>query len=89
MDPGILAGIERKREKTNDKNENSKLPRSSQEWTNSQYSIAEIRESNVRASEIDEFVISQDFIKFVIPKKAGIQLFQDILHRGFRRGDNP
>ena len=26
---------------------------------------------------------------FVIPAKAGIQLFQDILDPGFRRGDDP
>jgi hypothetical protein len=26
-------------------------------------------------------------MKFVIPAKAGIQLFQDVLDPGFRRGD--
>jgi hypothetical protein len=38
---------------------------------------------------IDEFVKSRIPIEFIIPAKAGIQLFHDILDPGFRRGDNP
>jgi hypothetical protein len=38
---------------------------------------------------LDELVKSRISIKFVIPAKAGIQLFQDVLDPGFRRGDNP
>jgi hypothetical protein len=37
----------------------------------------------------DELVKSRNSIKFVIPAKAGIQLFQDVLDPGFRRGDDP
>jgi hypothetical protein len=37
----------------------------------------------------DELVKSRNFIEFVIPAKAGIQLFQDVLDPGFRRGDAP
>jgi len=37
---------------------------------------------------IDEVVKSRNPIKFVIPAKAGIQLFQDVLDPGFRRGDD-
>jgi hypothetical protein len=36
---------------------------------------------------IDGIVKSRNSIKFVIPAKAGIQLFQDVLDPGFRRGD--
>jgi hypothetical protein len=36
---------------------------------------------------IDDLVKSRKSIKFVIPAKAGIQLFQDVLDPGFRRGD--
>jgi len=32
---------------------------------------------------------SPNAIKFVIPAKAGIQLFQDVVERSFRRGENP
>ena len=32
---------------------------------------------------------SRNSIEFVIPAKAGIQLFQDVLDPGFRRGDDP
>ena len=39
--------------------------------------------------KIDEFVKSRISIEFVIPAKAGIQLFQDVLDPGFRRGDDP
>jgi hypothetical protein len=35
----------------------------------------------------NEFVKNRISTKFVIPAKAGIQLFQDILHPGFLRGD--
>jgi hypothetical protein len=38
-------------------------------------------------SKIDDLVKSRNSIKFVIPAKAGIQLFQDVLDPGFRRGD--
>jgi hypothetical protein len=37
----------------------------------------------------DELVKSHNFIELVIPAKAGIQLFQDVLDPGFRRGDAP
>jgi hypothetical protein len=36
---------------------------------------------------IDEFVKSRKVSFFVIPAKAGIQLNQDVLDPGFRRGD--
>jgi hypothetical protein len=35
----------------------------------------------------DELVKSQNSMEFVIPAKAGIQLFQGILDPGFHRGD--
>jgi hypothetical protein len=35
----------------------------------------------------DELVKSRNSMEFVIPAKAGIQLFQDVLDPGFRRGD--
>jgi hypothetical protein len=35
----------------------------------------------------DDLIKSRNSIKFVIPAKAGIQLFQDVLDPGFRRGD--
>jgi len=38
---------------------------------------------------IDELVKSRNSIEFVIPAKAGIQLFQDVPDPGFRRGDAP
>ncbi len=38
---------------------------------------------------IDEFVKSRNSIEYVIPAKAGIQLFQGVLDPGFRRGDDP
>jgi len=37
----------------------------------------------------DGFVKSRNSIECVIPAKAGIQLFQDVLDPGFRRGDDP
>ncbi len=37
----------------------------------------------------DEFVKSRNSIEYVIPAKAGIQLFQGVLDPGFRRGDDP
>jgi hypothetical protein len=37
----------------------------------------------------DGFVKSRNSIEFVIPAKAGIQLFQDVLDPGLRRGDAP
>jgi hypothetical protein len=39
--------------------------------------------------KFDEFVKSLEMRFFVIPAKAGIQLFQDVLDPGFRRGDAP
>jgi hypothetical protein len=39
------------------------------------------------AFKIDGLAKSQNFINFVIPAKAGIQLFQGVLDPGFRRGD--
>ncbi len=36
---------------------------------------------------LDDLVKSRNSIEFVIPAKAGIQLFQDVLDPGFRRGD--
>jgi hypothetical protein len=42
-----------------------------------------------KGSFFDELVKSRNSIEFVIPAKAGIQLFQDILDPGFRRGDAP
>jgi hypothetical protein len=38
---------------------------------------------------MDELAKSRNSIKFVIPAKAGIHLFQDFLDPGFRRGDAP
>jgi hypothetical protein len=38
---------------------------------------------------LDELVKSRKSIEFVIPAKAGIPLFQDVLDPGFRRGDAP
>jgi hypothetical protein len=40
-------------------------------------------------STYDELVKSRNSVEFVIPAKAGIQLFQDVLDPGFRRGDAP
>jgi hypothetical protein len=42
---------------------------------------------NLQYSKNDDLVKSRNSIKFVIPAKAGIQLFQDVLDPGFRRGD--
>jgi hypothetical protein len=39
--------------------------------------------------KFDNLVKSRNSIEFVIPAKAGIQLFQDVLDPGFRRGDAP
>ncbi len=36
---------------------------------------------------LDDLVKSRNSIDFVIPAKAGIQLIQDVLDPGFRRGD--
>jgi len=36
---------------------------------------------------LNDFVKSRNSIEFVIPAKAGIQLFQKVLDPGFRRGD--
>jgi hypothetical protein len=41
------------------------------------------------AINVDDLVKSRNSIEFVIPAKAGIQLFQDVLDPGFRRGDAP
>jgi len=37
--------------------------------------------------KLDDLVKSRNSIEFVIPAKDGIQLFQDVLDPGFRRGD--
>ncbi len=37
----------------------------------------------------DDLVKSRNSIEYVIPAKAGIQLFQGVLDPGFRRGDDP
>jgi hypothetical protein len=37
----------------------------------------------------DGFVESRNFLEFVIPAKAGSQLFKDVLDPGFRRGNDP
>jgi hypothetical protein len=39
--------------------------------------------------KVDELVKSHKTGFPVIPAKAGIQLFQDVLDPGFRRGDDP
>jgi hypothetical protein len=39
--------------------------------------------------KIDEFAKSRKSIEYVIPAKAGIQLFQGVQDPGFRRGDEP
>jgi hypothetical protein len=42
---------------------------------------------NFPVMKSDDLVKRGDFIKFVIPAEAGIQLFQGVLDPGFRRGD--
>jgi hypothetical protein len=37
--------------------------------------------------DLDDLVKSLQIPLFVIPAEAGIQLFQDVLDPGFRRGD--
>jgi hypothetical protein len=39
------------------------------------------------AVKIDELVKSGNSVKFVIPAKAGIKLFKEVLDPGFRRDD--
>jgi len=39
--------------------------------------------------DIDQFVKSRNSIELVIPAKARIQLFQNVLDPGFPRGDAP
>ena len=41
------------------------------------------------SDKLDEVVKSRNPINFVIPAKAGIQLFQGVLDPGLRRGDDP
>jgi hypothetical protein len=43
----------------------------------------------IAESIYDELLKSQNYIKLVIPAKAGIQSFQDVLDFGFRLGDIP
>jgi hypothetical protein len=44
----------------------------------------------IRAKKkIDDLVKNQKVGFFVIPAKAGFQLFQNVLGPGFRRGDDP
>jgi hypothetical protein len=40
-------------------------------------------------SDPDDLAKNQKIGFFVIPAKAGIQLFQNVLAPGFRRGDDP
>jgi hypothetical protein len=40
-------------------------------------------------NKLDGFIKRRNSIEGIIPAKAGIQLFQDVLDPGFRRGDNP
>jgi hypothetical protein len=39
--------------------------------------------------KFDKLVKNRNSAKFVIPAKAGIKLFQDVLNPGIRRGDDP
>jgi len=41
-----------------------------------------------KSAKLDELVKSLKMLFFVIPAKAGIYLFQDVLDPGVRRGDN-
>jgi hypothetical protein len=41
------------------------------------------------AIKFDELVKNRNSAKFVISAKAGIQVFQDVLNLGVRRGDDP
>jgi hypothetical protein len=45
------------------------------------------REFIFKRGKDDDLVKSRNPEDFVIPAKAGIQLFQDVLDPGFRRGD--
>jgi len=47
------------------------------------------KRGQVLVFKFDEFAKSQNPYEFVIPAKAGIQLFQVVLDPGFRRGDDP
>jgi len=38
-------------------------------------------------TNLDDFVKRRISIEFIIPAEAGIQLFQEVLAPGFRRGD--
>ena len=40
-------------------------------------------------NKLDGFIKRRNSIEGIIPAKAGIQLFQDVLDPGFRRGDGP
>jgi hypothetical protein len=51
---------------------------------NKKHSILEYQEFKP-----DDPVKSRNSIKFVLPAKAGIRLFQGVLDPGFRRGDDP
>jgi hypothetical protein len=55
-------------------------------WANGYGSVSRIFRPN---QAIDELVKSRTSVEFVIPAKAGTQLFQDVLDPGFRRGDAP
>jgi hypothetical protein len=43
----------------------------------------------LQIANIDEPVKSRQIPFFVIPAEAGIQLFQNVVDSGFRRGDDP
>jgi hypothetical protein len=55
-----------------------------------QNSKSEYRNSKqIRNSNFDDLGKSRQFIEFVIPAKAGIQLFQDVLDPGACPGPDP
>jgi hypothetical protein len=51
--------------------------------------ICALRREKVGYVNSGDLVKSRNSIEFVIPEKAGIQLFQVFLDPGFRRGDDP
>jgi len=77
-----------------------KLPSSScgKEAKSSSVGLSHGLQGKIPGSKNDELVKNRNSIEFVIPAKlvpagfkpgAGIQLFQDVLDPGFRRGDAP
>jgi hypothetical protein len=51
------------------------------------YTTSGTEKKNAYVKKFDDFVISRNSIEFVIPAKAGIHFFQEVLGPGFRRGD--